>query len=208
MSSDGGRDNQSRLEQFEKALEGAWAAYRRGDCDAGIALVEQALDSSGNNGRAWYTLAVLQERAGRLMDADRAFHRATRAMHEPQAPPCRLSWARFLRAVEQAADRLPDELREALQEIDLVLADHPSSEQLFGEDDDELFGLFTGPCKGDRGHDDSGTLTPSIHIFRRAHEHAVSSALEFDAEIENTLYHELGHYLGFDEDDMGRFGVD
>ncbi|MCS6969467.1 MAG: metallopeptidase family protein [Planctomycetota bacterium] len=187
-------------------LTAAWKAYRHGDPAQGVRHAERALAADAEDGEAWYALACNLERSEAYIAADRAFLRAARARYRPQAPPWRVSWARFQRAVRAAVDALPMPLRAALDELTLVLADYPEPYLLEGYEDPELLGIFEGEPRTERGQH-SGSLSPRLHLWRRPHEHAADSAAAFDAEIRQTLHHELGHYLGFDEDELERLGM-
>lgn len=188
-------------------IDAAWKSYRQAKPRAGIEHAQRAVAADEGDGEAWYALACNLERAGRLRDADRAFRRADRAPSRAVGAPFRVTWARFQRAVAAASAALPDPLRAALNEVTLVMADYAEPYLIEDYDDPELMGLFEGPERGERGglH---GMVSPRIHIWRRSHEHATGSAKEFDAEIRQTLHHELGHYLGYDEDGLGKLGMD
>lgn len=189
------------------AVEAAWAAYRSGDTATGIAQAEAVVLDQPRHGEAWYILALNLERAGRHGAADRCFQRAARAHVAPQSPPFRVSWRRFVSVVESVASGLPEELRSSLAEVSLVLADYPDPHQLDEDDEEEILGLFEGAPRSERQDAEaSGMLTPRISLFRRAHEHACSSRQDFAAEVRGTLIHELGHYLGYGEDDLERLG--
>jgi predicted Zn-dependent protease with MMP-like domain len=197
-------------DEYARLVARSWDAYHEGDATTGVTLARDAITAAPRDGRGYYALACNLERLGQLTKADRAFVRAAQSQHEPHPLPYRVGWRHFKEAVGRAADSLPQELREALEEIDLVLADYPGSEQISNDQGYELLGLFAGPTKADLQDPDpaAGELTTRIYLYRRAHEHIATSAGEFDEELRRTLYHELGHFLGFDEDDMDRFGLD
>jgi len=189
-------------------LAEGWAAYRVGDTSAGVAAARAALETSPRHGEAWYLLAVHHERAGRTGQADRCFMRAARATVEPQAPPYRVAWPRFQAMVVEAAAALPPRLRAGFDEVTLVLADYAEPELLDELTDIELLGLFSGIPRSERDSGGIPDLTPRIHLFRRAHEHHCGSRPEMAAEVRRTLFHEFGHYLGYDEDDLTAMGLD
>jgi len=75
--------------------------------------------------------------------------------------------------------------------------------------DPELLGLFVGVPLGEEGTMVAGgELPPRILLFQRNLERCFPDPDELRTEIRTTLYHELGHYLGMDEDDLERVGVD
>ncbi len=87
-----------------------------------------------------------------------------------------------------------------------MLADYAEPALLEGFDEPELLGLFAGSERGDLAEAGEPAVSPRIYLFRRAHEHQCSSRREFDAEVKQTLYHELGHYLGYDEEQLDELG--
>ena len=50
----------------------------------------------------------------------------------------------------------------------------------------------------------AGELPPRILLFRRNLERFAAGEGDLREQIAITLYHELGHYLGMDEDDLER----
>jgi len=68
--------------------------------------------------------------------------------------------------------------------------------------DPELLGLFVGTPIGEEGATGSGELPPRILLFKRNLERYATDLDELLEEITVTLYHELGHYLGLDEDEL------
>jgi predicted Zn-dependent protease with MMP-like domain len=154
-------------------------------------------------------LGCALERQGATGRSDRAFRRAANAANDPQAPPARVPWRRFVAAVEAAAEALPSALRQALEEVPLELADYTPPYLLEEHPTEiELLGLFEGPTRGDRADlmaiPDTG---PRIHVFRRPHEHQCWSVRELTEEVRRTVHHEFGHYLGYGEAELDEFGL-
>jgi predicted Zn-dependent protease with MMP-like domain len=190
---------------LDKALDKAWESFADGRLARAEKAAREAISLAPDHGAAWWALGAVLERAGRLLAADRAFHRAARASREPQAMPCRVSASRFVASVDKAKAALPPQLAEALGEVTLVLADRPTLHQLADAEAEDLLGWFSGPTRSERA---DSNYPPSIHLFRVPHQHQVSTIGDFDDEVRRTLFHEFGHYLGFDESDMERFGLD
>ncbi len=194
------------------AVRRVWRAYASGACADGIAAGEAAISDLGDHGEAWFAIACCHERAGDLLASDRCFGRAARAHHEQRTRPWRVSWHKFGDTVDAAIEAMPSDMRAVLeQEVTLVLADYPetAAESALVAEGDELLGHFDGPVRADRAVDDlQGGISPRISIFRRAHEHLTDSADEFRAEVRRTLVHELGHYIGFDEDGLKELDLD
>lgn len=187
-------------------LSSVWAAYKAGDAAQAIVRAEALAAMFPRHGGVWHALACAHERAGDLLAADRAFARAARAKEEPVGLPWRVTWASFRAAVANAAQSLPPRLQTALGEVTLVLEDYAEPEDLAGFDDHELLGLFTGPVRAER--DEAPEISPVIHLYRRAHEHACGSRAEFIDEVRTSLFHEFGHYLGYGEEGLEALGLE
>jgi predicted Zn-dependent protease with MMP-like domain len=72
----------------------------------------------------------------------------------------------------------------------------------------DVLGLFVGASALERSTEDSLELPPSIHLFQRNLERASRDQGELLREIQTTLYHELGHLLGFDEHGVAELGLE
>jgi predicted Zn-dependent protease with MMP-like domain len=203
-------DEDARSEETDAriadGLAAMWEAYRLDQAARGVELGTQLVSQHPDHGESWFWLGCCQERLRDYRPADHSFMRAARARTEAQPPPFRVSWRHFQHAVESAGDALPPKLRSALEEVSLVLADYAEPVLLEGFDEPELMGLFVGSERGDLAEAGTPQVSPRIYLFRRAHEHSCANRREFDAEVRQTLYHELGHYLGYDEDELDALG--
>ena len=70
---------------------------------------------------------------------------------------------------------------------------------------DGLLGLYTGVSRLERG-DDLPFLPDKITLFQRPIEKICGSRDEVVEEVRKTLLHEVGHYLGMDEEYLHRLG--
>jgi predicted Zn-dependent protease with MMP-like domain len=68
--------------------------------------------------------------------------------------------------------------------------------------------VFTGVPRGEHGSSASGSVPNTIHIFRRNVEHFVGEREEVVDELRVTLLHEIGHYLGMDEEELEALGLE
>ncbi len=112
--------------------------------------------------------------------------------------------------VEQAIAALPPQFARWLNEVAIVVEDEPTPALLremgMDAEDDDLLGLFSGHAITRQSVDDSGILPPQIMLFRGPLIDACDTSEDLADEIRVTLLHELGHYAGFDEDDLERLG--
>jgi predicted Zn-dependent protease with MMP-like domain len=142
--------------------------------------------------------------------AERHFDRASRLDGERFAAPCRVDGDEFGRQLERARALLPAAFREHLAHVGLLVEDLPSEELLHEETpplNPELLGLFAGVARDGQSYiGPGGELPPRIYLFKRTLERHVRCPEELSEQIRVTLYHELGHYLGMDEEDLERAG--
>jgi predicted Zn-dependent protease with MMP-like domain len=103
---------------------------------------------------------------------------------------------------------LPEPLRERAQPLPVTFERVPSAAfQAEGIEADTL-GVFTGPVFGDEEHSAS-PLPPQIILFlENLWDFAEGDAEIYCDEVHTTYLHELGHYLGLDEDELTERGLD
>jgi predicted Zn-dependent protease with MMP-like domain len=158
-------------------------------------------------------LALLADHDADPDASDVLLRRAAELDPEGHPFPPRLGTAEFEAVVAQAAERLPSAFRERLEELAVLIEPVPSPE-LVGHGDPaeippDLLGLFCGPSALEGGSEDPVTGTPArIYLFQRNLERAVATRAELVDEVRVTLYHELGHVLGFEEHELEGLGLD
>jgi predicted Zn-dependent protease with MMP-like domain len=123
----------------------------------------------------------------------------------------RVSRKRFEALVAEALRGIPPELARALDNIEVVVEDWPSEEQLGSVDlgpDDVLFGLYQGTPLPERSPMLPYTLPDVISIFQGPLEEECGSEEEMREEIRRTVVHEIAHYFGIDEDRLAELGYE
>jgi predicted Zn-dependent protease with MMP-like domain len=147
-----------------------------------------------------------------LGDAEGAAAHAREARDiDPDAFPLPLEVpaAKFDALVERAVAELPQRFRRQLDQVPLLVEDLPRREVLTAEDpplSPDLLGLHVGPDVIRASHLD----TPSVHaifLFRRNLLRSCGDLEELEREVRITVLHEVGHMLGFDEDDLDQMGL-
>jgi predicted Zn-dependent protease with MMP-like domain len=115
----------------------------------------------------------------------------------------------FSRRVEVALRELPDDVRTFLDNVAIVVEDEPTpgSRADLADEPEELFGLYHGIPQSQRSGGYSMVVPDRITVYRGPLIRAFGSGPELDEEIRVTVLHELGHHLGFDEDDLDRMGL-
>lgn len=127
---------------------------------------------------------------------------------------------RFERIVIRALDGLPAEVAAMLDNVEVIVEDEPTAEQLAlgrgypepresaGSDAEEtLFGLYEGVPLTRRGSDYHLVPPDRITIFRGPLERASRSPQSIAREVRITVMHELGHHLGFEESGLESLGL-
>ncbi len=117
---------------------------------------------------------------------------------------------RFNSLVSRVVRELPEDVRQLIDNVAIVVEEEPLPEHFEdtdADDGDELFGLYQGIPRTDRGTSYSLVTPDRIIIFAGPLERACGSRREFEEQIRITVLHELGHHLGFDEAGLDAIGL-
>lgn len=115
----------------------------------------------------------------------------------------RVSHAQFEELINNALDSLPNKYIKRLNNVAIITADEPSSQQrtkLHLHNGQTLFGLYEGIPLTQRGSNYNLVLPDVITIFKNPHEHNAHNQKELAETIRHTLWHEIAHYFGLDHD--------
>lgn len=113
--------------------------------------------------------------------------------------------------VEEALAGLPPKFAAALDNVIILVEDHPSPDQLERidlSDSHHLLGLYEGIPLTERPLGYAGALPDRITIFRISIEEMCGSDEEIRAQVRGTVMHELGHYFGMDEKQLRKIDAD
>jgi predicted Zn-dependent protease with MMP-like domain len=161
----------------------------------------------------YYGLAQCLEFTRRYTEAEEKYEKAHEMDEEGFPLPTRMKREAFERVVHEAAGHLPEDIREHLKQIPIVVEDLPTREILLSESDEEpvtpsVLGLFVGQSLKDRSVFNPVTLPATIFVYQRNLERFCQTREELIHEIRLTLYHELGHYLGLSEEELEERGLE
>jgi len=111
----------------------------------------------------------------------------------------------FERFVREAVEDIPEPLKEALDNVALVIEDYPLPHVLDELGDEPLFGLYEGVPLPER---ELGmvTMPDKITIYRGEILDAGFRGRELVEEIQITVVHEIGHYFGLSDEEMEAMG--
>lgn len=111
----------------------------------------------------------------------------------------------FRTLVDEALATIPDQFREAMQNIAIVVEDEPSARALDEtgiEPPDTLLGLYEGTPLTERQWAHGNALPDKITLFQGPIEEASEDRDDTVIAIAETLIHEIGHYFGLSEEEI------
>ncbi|MBL8860547.1 MAG: metallopeptidase family protein [Planctomycetes bacterium] len=157
-------------------------------------------------------LSLALEIQGEFGAAEQLLREAHALDAEALPLPPRLGPADFERVVAAAVEALPPEFSAQLENVEIAVEPVPSEWMIDTSDPagtpPDLLGLFVGASRLDAPDDQSGELPPRILLFQRNLERAARDESGLVEEIRKTLYHEIGHLLGFDEEGVAALGLE
>lgn len=199
-------------DQVEVLLEQAFALYELSRLDEARAVLLRAEALDREEPWVHHQLGLVAERQGDAAEARRRFARARRLAPEEFPEPVALSPEAFDAAVEDALARLPEPVRRYLSNVAIAVEDLPQDDDLRAADpplSPAILGLFRGAPWGQKASMDPWSHFPSsIVLYQKNLERFARSRAELIEEIGVTLVHEVGHFLGLDEEDLWERGLD
>jgi predicted Zn-dependent protease with MMP-like domain len=112
--------------------------------------------------------------------------------------------ARFARLVRHALADLPAEFRERIRNLEIVIEDEPSAEQM--PEKGTLLGLYEGVPLTDRGAYEP-YLPDRICIFRGPIERMTASPRRQAEIVRDTVVHEIAHHFGISDQRLHELGL-
>ena len=115
----------------------------------------------------------------------------------------------FEALVRQAMAGIPEQIRRHVDNVDIVVEDWPSRQQLVGfgiDEGQQLLGLYEGIPLTDR-YDYGMVLPDKITLFQGAIEDLCSSDEEIVSEVRATVVHEVAHHFGIDDESLHEMGI-
>ena len=119
--------------------------------------------------------------------------------------------ARFIELVRQALSDIPSPFDEHLQKVDIVVKRRPSRDDLAEADlppEDSMYGFYRGVPLTERDGGYNLVAPDVIDIYQEPLEEDFPDEGELVAEIRITVFHELAHFFGIDDDRLEELGLD
>jgi len=173
-------------------------------------MLRSAVKQDAELSDAYYWLSMIVERRGRYAEADQLLAACARLDPERFPLPCRMTRAELERDLKQVVKELPPPIAGAVSELTMVIEDLPSRELLAGDEHlaPDILGLFVGASLREASVWNTPSEPNIIYLFKRNLERVAASRDELIEEARVTLIHEIGHYLGLDEEDLAERGLD
>lgn len=106
----------------------------------------------------------------------------------------------FRKIVENAVDDLPDVFRKKMQNVDIIIEDEPIERR-------GLLGLYQGIPLKKRGFWYGNVLPDKITLYKNNIERISRDLPDLKEWVRRVLIHEIGHYFGFDEQELRKLGT-
>ncbi len=116
----------------------------------------------------------------------------------------------FRQLVAEALEDLPDEIREKLDNVDVVIADWPDPTTLRKarvRHPMQLLGLYHGVPQTKRGRSYGLVLPDKITIYRGPIERRARTTEETRDLVRRVVRHEIAHHFGIDDDRLRDIGA-
>ncbi len=111
-------------------------------------------------------------------------------------------------AVGAAQRQLPPDIRKLARGVPVHYEETPSADVLADGFEPDILGLFTGNPHGQELASDNPAPAQIILYLPSLWDFAEEDVEAFREEVRLTYLHELGHYLGWDEDELTARGLD
>ena len=109
----------------------------------------------------------------------------------------------FEQTVKKVVESLPAELKGRLQNVAFIIEeDFAGIPEDWEAGEQELLGLYHGISQKDRVFWYGNVLPDRIIIYRKPLVRISASLQELQENIRQTVIHEIGHYFGFDEEEL------
>jgi len=121
-----------------------------------------------------------------------------------------LNFADFNRVLQQTLSEIPDQLRQHIANVAIVVEELPDPATLDAaevNDPLDLLGFYHGIPLTERTHDYGLVLPDKISLYRQSILANCANDDEARACIRETLLHELAHYFGIDDERLDELGA-
>ncbi len=115
----------------------------------------------------------------------------------------------FDRIARRAIGRIPEEIRQHLDNLIISVKKRPTREMMEEtgfEEGKELLGLFQGVPLTERSVTSPHLYPDTILLFQEPLQEMCQNTDELEEQIEITVVHEVAHFFGMDEERLSELG--
>lgn len=197
-------------EDPDGVLELAQILSDLGRAHEALDTLKEGVEKQPEDADLWFEMGLAAERIGKDALRKKAFRQVWKLEHE-RAPERRLFLTDELleKTVEHTLTRMPPVAQRALKNVAIIIEDYPE-EWVVTDDvaDPRILGLFDGPPLPDELSVSAVIEGPArIYLFRWNIDRTCQSVDEAIEQVEITVLHEVGHYLGLDEEALDFRGL-
>ena len=190
-----------------RAFEGQ-ILFELGSFEEAHRRLEHAALLDPESAHAVYHLGLTLERLGEDEASRRAFQQAAALDPDHYPLPSEVDDARFECIAGEALADLPRSIRDYVENVPVLIRDYPDARMLAEENlSPQVLGLFIGVPRTEAAVTAQARDVDRVILFKKNLEKVCRTHAELLEQIQITVKHEIGHYLGLDEDDLERLGL-
>jgi predicted Zn-dependent protease with MMP-like domain/Flp pilus assembly protein TadD len=168
----------------------------RAEPDGALAAARRSIELDPDLAEGHHALGLACTHLGRIEEADAAFARAADLDPESYFRPFRVRAEDFDEVIDEALAELPEEFESYLDNVEIAVEDVPEAALLKEGLEFDLLGLY----RGSTIQSESWDLPDRVVLFQRNLENISPTRDDLVEEIRDTVYHEIGHHMGMDEE--------
>ena len=189
------------------AFEGQ-VLFELGRYDEARRVLEHGVALDPDSAHALYHFGLVLERVADPEEAARCFARSNALDPHHYPLPAEVSEEFFRDVMEEALANLPRSVRETMENVPVLVEDFPTLELVQSEDvSPQILGIFIGVPRTQAAVTDQMPDLDRIILFKKNLEKICQDREDLIDQIQITVRHEVGHYLGLDQDDLERLGL-
>ncbi len=108
------------------------------------------------------------------------------------------------REISRVLETLPREIWQNLQNVEFIIEELPSWDMAREVGSRHLLGAYHGVPLSKRGRGYSFVMPDRIILYRKNIERLVNNQDEWKEKIREVVLHEIGHYMGMNEEEVRR----
>jgi predicted Zn-dependent protease with MMP-like domain/Tfp pilus assembly protein PilF len=169
---------------------------QRAEPQEALAAATRSIELDPELAEGHHALGLSFTQLRQIDEADAAFARAAALDPESYFKPYRVSAEEFDDVVDEALDELPEQFESYLENVEIAVEDVPDTALVKDGLEFDLLGLYSGSTI----RSESWDLPDRVILFQRNLENISPTRDDLVEEIRDTVYHEIGHHMGMDEE--------